>query len=493
MKYLLNSQQMKNWEKEMMEKYYTPSILLMERAALAVTEELLNGTYDLHKVLIFCGTGNNGGDGLAVARLLTMKQISVEVLIVGDPERMTAETKQQLQMYQAVSGKFVTREDWDEYTVIVDAVFGIGCNRPLTGGAAEAVRVMNEAKAPVVSVDVPSGVSCDTGEICGTAVQAEKTVTFFMEKLGMMCYPGRTCCGKIQVADLGIPVKPQEGCGVLRYEEEDVQKLPKRAGDSHKGTYGKVLVIAGSPKISGAAYLASAGAYRIGAGLVKVYTPEENRTALQTLLPEALLEIYDWKNPEFEVLSQCMEWADVAVIGPGLGTDSTAERILEYVMTNSRIPLVIDADGLNMIAKNKTMLECIRVPAVLTPHIQEMARLTGWSREELKKAPLEKAKEFTEIYPVTLVMKDAATVVAKSQEDCYLNTSGNAGMAAGGSGDVLAGMLGGLMAQGMSDLEAARLGVYLHGKAGDAAAAKKGMYSMTATDIIDGIAEVTGI
>ena len=491
MKYLISGKEMKNWEKKAMEKYKVPSLLLMERAAEAVVKEILSGSYHLDKILIACGTGNNGGDGLAIARMLKMNNYQVDVCVVGSLDKMSAEAKIQLEMYQAISGNFVTAPVYDEYTMIVDAIFGIGCNREITGIAAEVIEAINKNNGNIIAVDVPSGVSSDTGRICGVAVKAEKTVTFFAEKFGMMVYPGREFCGKVLVADLGIPFQDWEECQAVTYCDEDIEKLPKRRGDSHKGTYGKVLVIAGSEKISGAAYLAAAGAYRIGAGLVKVYTPKENKIAMQVLLPEALLETYDDNRPPVKQLKECMEWADVIVIGPGIGTERTAEKILKYVVSKSSVPVVIDADGINILAKNKTYLMEKHAPIVLTPHIQEMARLIGESKDKILKNQMEEAELFVKNYEATLVLKSATTVVAKKDEYSYINMSGNSGMATGGSGDVLAGMIGGLIAQGMDSYEAAKLGVYLHGKAGDAAAKTKSTYSMMATDILDGIAEVT--
>ena len=491
MKYLLSGREMKNWEKQAMEKYRIPSLLLMERAAMAVTEELLSGKYDLHKVLIACGTGNNGGDGLAVARMLKMKGHQVDVCIAGALDRLTVDAKQQLEMYQAISGKFVTDPAYEEYTVIVDALFGIGCNREITGIAAEVIEAMNAVKAPILAIDVPSGISVDTGKVCGVAVNAAATVTFFTEKLGMMLYPGRDYCGDILVADMGIPVEHVEECKTITYTDKDLEKLPKRRENSHKGTYGKMLVIAGSPTISGAAYFAAAASYQMGSGLVKIYTPQENLFAMQTLLPEALIEIYDRSRPALKQLKQCMDWADAIVIGPGLGTDRNADKILKYVISKSEVPVVIDADGINLLAESKICLLDHTSPIVLTPHIQEMARLSGVEKTEILKNPMSLAKEFTEEYPVTLVLKDARTVVAKENELLYVNTSGNSGMATGGSGDVLAGIIGSLIGQGMEVYEAAKLGVYLHGRAGDAARAAKSAYSMTARDLLDGITEVT--
>ena len=482
---------MKNWEKKAMEKYHIPSLLLMERAAVSVVEELTSGSYDLNRILIACGTGNNGGDGLAIARLMQQKGYTVEVCMVGALDKLSVDAKCQLEMYQSIFGKFVTSPKYEEYTVIVDAIFGIGCNRDITGIAAEVIENMNRANVQIVAVDVPSGISVDTGRVCAVAVKADVTVTFFTEKLGMMLYPGRSYCGKLIVSDLGMTFDKCDECNIITYTEEDLKKLPVRKDNSHKGTFGKVLVIAGSPKISGAAFLAAAGAYRMGAGLVKIYTPKENQLAMQILLPEALLEIYDYKKPSIRHLKECMEWADVIVIGPGLGTDKAADKVLKYLISKSEVPMVIDADGINLLAQSKTCLLEQHAPMILTPHILEMARLTGKTKEMIMKDPMGEAKRFTEDYDVTLVLKDARTIVAKKNQLLYVNTSGNSGMATGGSGDVLAGILGGLLAQKMEVHEAAKLGVFLHGKAGDAAVRRKGAYSMLATDILDGIAEVT--
>lgn len=494
MKYLFSGPEMKNWEKLAMEDYNLPSLLLMERAAAAVVKELTGGGYELRRVLIVCGAGNNGGDGLAAARMLHQQGICTDVYFAGAPERMTKETKQQYEMYEAVCGKFVPSPDAFEYTVIVDALFGIGCSRELHGTAKEAVEAVNASEAAVVSIDIPSGISAENGSVLGCAVKADATVTFFTEKRGMALYPGREYCGRIVTETLDVPLDGMEQSALaLSFDKADANELlPPRKPVSHKGTYGRVLVIAGCPKMSGAAYLASAAAYRIGAGLVKLYTVKENRTAMQTLLPEALLEIYDRKRPSAAQLRECIGWADCIVIGPGFGTDRAAEKILKYVMQKCEVPLVIDADGINLLARDKQLLAETRAEVVLTPHAAEMARLYGKTTEQILSGRTETAENFVKENPaVTLVLKDAATLVAADGEKLYINTSGNPGMATGGSGDVLAGMIGGLLAQGLKATDAARLGVYIHGLAGDVAAEAKGFYSMIASDLLDGIAEVT--
>lgn len=484
---------MKEWERQTMEKYRLPSVLLMEKAALAVVEELCKGDYDLKKVLIACGTGNNGGDGLAVARILQARGVFTEVCMAGSLADLSQDAKVQLEMYQAVSGKFVTAPVYEEYTVIVDAIFGIGCHRKIEGIRAEVIEKINAAPAPVVAVDVPSGVDSDSGKICGCAVKASATVTFFAKKLGMALYPAKEYCGKVMTAMLDVPMEEVSSCSAKAYTEEDLKKLPVRAENSHKGTFGKVLVIAGSQKIFGAAYFAAAAAYRMGAGLVKVYTPQENITAFETLLPEALLEGYDRTCPQLKQLKQCMEWADVIVMGPGFGTDRMAEKILRYVICKSRVPVVADADAIRLLSKNKKLLLDATSPVVLTPHMQEMAQFLKISVEEIQKDPVDAAVKTADKYKITLVLKDAVTLVSSPGQKLYVNNSGNSGMATGGSGDVLAGMIGGLIGQGMNASDAAELGVCLHGKAGDAAAAAKSAYSMTATDLLNSMAEVTRV
>ncbi|MGN0334140.1 MAG: NAD(P)H-hydrate dehydratase [Lachnospiraceae bacterium] len=490
MRYLPDNQEMKLWESAAMELYGLLPMNLMEQAAGAVVKVLENGMYDLRQVLIVCGSGNNGGDGLAIARILSGKGIRTEVYFVGNESRMTEETALQMEMYRQTGGNFVTKPSYDEYTVIVDAVFGIGCNRDLQGAVLEYVRQVNAVKIPVIAVDIPSGVNGSTGKICTDAVKASTTVTFSEKKLGMMIHPAKDYCGEVICADIGIPKQDVFRAHAFYYEEEDLGRIPKRIENSHKGSYGKVLVVAGSAEIFGAAYFSSAAAYRTGSGLVKVFTPEENRVPMQTLLPEALLAVYDRKHPDLEKLRKCMEWADVIAVGPGIGIDDSAENILQSVLKESKVPIVIDADGINLLAKNTEILSEISVPVILTPHLQEMSRLTGMEKSELAASPFEQGKAFTDRYPVILVWKDARTIVMSKNRDLFVNTSGNPGMATGGSGDVLTGVIASLIGQGMEPLEAARLGVYLHGKAGDAAAVRKGMHGMLASDILYGISEV---
>lgn len=277
----------------------------------------------------------------------------------------------------------------------------------------------------------------------------------------------------------------------VTYDAKDLSRMPKREKNAHKGNCGKILVAAGSEQIFGAAYFTAAAAYRTGAGLVKVITHKENRSSLQTLLPEALIETYDREVPEEEKIKAWVSWADVIAIGPGMGMSKISEEILHSIGKHSKVPLVIDADGINLLAKSSTWFLDRSLPVILTPHLREFSRLTHKDLEQMKKNLLGEAREFIKEHPCILVCKDHETLVVDSGEEYYRNQNGNPGMATGGSGDVLTGIIASLIGQGMAPKEAARFGVFLHGAAGDWAAKEKGIYSMLASDMIKGISEVT--
>ena len=277
----------------------------------------------------------------------------------------------------------------------------------------------------------------------------------------------------------------------IAFTEEDLTGLPKRQAESNKGTYGKVLVIAGNEQMAGAAYFSAKAAYLCGCGLVKVVTHENNKTMLHTKLPEALIQTYEGKKAEKESLIEAVNWADVIVVGPGLGQSSLSENILKTVLKTASVPMVLDADALNLLAKERELLKLPHTDLIVTPHLGEMARLADMPVDYIKKNLILTAEEFAREYNVICVLKDARTIISIPYGKTYVNLSGNHGMATGGSGDVLTGMIAGLLAGGVSPETAAALGVYLHGKAGDTAAGKTGHYSLMASDILDGISEVT--
>ena len=326
----------------------------------------------------------------------------------------------------------------------------------------------------------------------GIAFQADMTVTFAFEKIGIMIYPGAAYAGKVVVKDIGIGKESllEEKCTTYCLEKNDIFKVPKRLSYSNKGTYGKVLVVAGHKNMAGAAFFSGKAAYATGAGLVKVYTEEINRTIIQELLPEAVLETYEAKSEIEKTLLDSLSWASVVVAGPGIGTDEVSEHMIRIILENTEVPVILDADGLNIVSHHKEWLRERNMPLIVTPHLGEMARLTEKSIFDIQKQLLQVAGEFAKEYNVICVLKDARTVIALPDGTTFINTSGNNGMATAGAGDVLTGVIAGLLAQKMEPMQAAPLGVYLHGTGADWMVEKTGTYGMMAQDIIEGIRQV---
>lgn len=490
MEYLLNCEEMKRCDVTTIQKIGMPSMVLMERAALSVVEEL--DSFDLTRVLVVCGSGNNGADGYAVARLLHLQNIKVDVLFVGDEQKRTTENKQQQKIAEYYGVSSVKKIENNPYTTIVDALFGIGLSRPLSGKYLEIIEQVNQAEGEILSVDIPSGISADNGKVMGNAIKATRTVTFAFRKLGLVLYPGADYAGVVKVKDIGITARGFEGRfpKIYTYTRKDLERIPRRQSYSNKGTYGKILVVAGSKNMSGAAYFSAKAAYRMGAGLVRIVTPEENRQILQTLLPEAIVTTYQRSQLDGDWLTEAINWASAIVIGPGMGISEEAKYLLSKVLSISKVPLVIDADAITLVAKEPELLHDHEQKIIMTPHVGEMSRLTGKPIPKIADDIIEVAEKFAAEKKLTCVLKDARTIVTEGTEDTYVNISGNNGMATGGTGDVLTGVIVGLLAQGLREREAARLGVYIHGLAGDAAAAQKGPYGMLADDVCDAINEV---
>ncbi len=489
MKYLLNAQQMKACDKATIEVFGMPSLVLMERAALAVRDVVLLRYPNARRILVVCGSGNNGGDGYAAARLLNLTGRTAEVLFVGKHDHRTDQTALQAQIFQRYGGRELPDDvSFKGYDLILDALFGIGLKREVIGRYADVIGAINRVDTPVVAIDIPSGVSADTGQIMGCAVQADLTVTMQYAKLGQMLYPGAYLCGEVLVKDVGITdvhVK-WESEPVYAMEETDlVDLLPARRPDANKGTYGKLLLIAGAKDMAGAACLAARAALSGGTGLVKVLSDEANRVIIQSCVPEALFA--PW--PMDGDVTDYLEWADCVAIGPGLGQSEQSEAILSCVLTSWRGPMAVDADALNLIAKDRSLAESLPPGAVLTPHPGEMSRLSALfngmplSVSEAAASPVECAVRCSKSLGCITVMKGARTVVTDS-EQVWLNLYGNDGMACGGSGDVLTGIIGSLLAQGSDAADAAKAGVLLHALAGDEAAKTIGKRAMKAGDLI---------
>lgn len=549
MRTLVTGKQMKAVDAHAIGTIGIPSMVLMERAALGVAREVKRilagaaktgaaqgaaetgaaqwtaktGMAQGAAVWSVCGTGNNGADGIAAARMLFLEGVSACVVLMGQPERGTEEFLHQLKIARNLGMEIISWEQWKELDeqgesrgrVLIDAVFGVGLSREVQGAYAECIRRINGLRGDgiigsVVAVDVPSGIHSDTGRVMGAAVNADVTVTFGWEKRGTVLYPGRDCAGRVLVENIGFPPLSaaeqeaedgEEGEAIpyaCTYGPEDLGRIPRRAAYSNKGTFGKVLIVAGSENMCGAAYLSALAAYRTGAGLVKLLTVEENRLILQSKLPEAILATYtagqlmEGREEFRKLIDEQCRWADVVVLGPGLGGGAYVEYLVEDILTMACSPVVVDADGLNAIAAHPYLTSYFTENIILTPHLGEMARLTGQTIAEIRENLVETAAEYASHYGLTCVLKDAATVVASREGGIYINTSGSSAMAKAGSGDVLTGIIAGLLGLGLDESESARLGVYLHGLAGELAAERTGSHSMLASDLADAIGGAMG-
>lgn len=491
MRYLPGACQMKEADQYTIRALGVASLRLMERAAAACVRSMKEQRMDLSHVCVVCGSGNNGGDGFAIARMLIKDGYPVTAVLAGNRDRCTSECKKQIRLFEEAGGIVGNEFAPGEYSVIVDAIFGVGLSRNIEGKYKDLITQMNESRALKFAVDIPSGLSADTGNILGTAFLADVTVTFQEKKLGMGIYPGKEYAGEVVIADIGISSETlkEDETVVCELSEKDYGRLlPVRKEDSNKGTYGKVLVIAGSKGMCGAAYFNAKSAYLAGAGLVRIYTVKANRAVLQTLLPEAVITAYEAFDEE--ELSELLSWADTVCLGSGIGMDAAAKELVKTVFQNNRCPCVVDADGLNLLAKYPEYFEQrLHDQYILTPHMKEMSRLTGVPVAKIKEDRLKVLKSFLgdKNAGVTCILKDANTVTYAFKKRACLNGSGNSALAKAGSGDVLAGLTAGLLAQKRDCFESAVLGAYLHGRAGDFAREEKGVYSVLAEDIMSHI------
>ena len=495
--YVLDTARMRAADEGTIEALGIGQEVLMERAALAVAECVKK--YKPQRILCVCGTGNNGGDAVAVARILSMQDLDADVYMCGSPQKYKSSVRHQLDIFEKIGGRIVTDCVFSEYDIIVDGIFGIGLERNAEGEFARIIERVNEAKESgtiVVSVDIPSGIHTDAGAVMATAVKADETVALGYYKPGHLLYPGAEYCGCVTVKEIGI-------CHQYFYGLDDIDMftmpvntnidLPKRLRSGNKGTFGRVLVIAGSQNMYGACYLSALAAFRMGVGLVDVYTHEINREALQNHLPEAIIHTYNSDGYDKNELCKLIERADSVVIGPGLSVSETAKALVKTVFYHCNKNIVADADALNCIAQD---MELLKVQdsfpdrnVIITPHPGELSRLSGLSVSDLKKDYISNVKEFAKEYRVIVVGKDAGTAVSDG-EKTYLNQTGNDGMATAGSGDVLSGIIAGLLAQKEPAFDAAWKGVYIHGKAGDVALHKSNKYSLMAGDIADSLTEI---
>ena len=470
----------------------TPSSVLMMRAGQAVYN-VLKSEFDASRVLFVCGGGNNGGDGLIAAMLSAAEGNIAHVLFVGSEKSCTDETSKRLAEAKKTDVEFVG-EMSDNYTAIVDAMFAIGLSRDIDGSNYDIIDRINKSNIPVLSLDIPSGICADNGEVLGCAVYADVTVTIAAYKRGLLLGEGAEYSGKIVCADVGIPCDAADRYDGVDwqvpyvYEKSDLSLLPKRPRLCNKGMFGRVVIIGGAPGMCGAVYLSALAAYRCGAGIVEIVTATENRLPLQVLLPEAIVTAVDWNEPDYEELGCAIGRAYNICIGPGMGMSESALKMLEFVYRNTDRAITVDADALNLTAKHHLEFPA-QVSVTITPHPMELSRLTGLDIDEIKADHWEIASDYANEHHVICVAKDAFTAITDGDE-LFVNVSGSPALAKGGSGDVLSGVITALRGVGLTAFQAAGLGVLVHGLAGEKAAVRYGESAPLARETADLVGEV---
>jgi NAD(P)H-hydrate epimerase len=512
---VLNSAQMREADRRTIDEIGIPSLVLMENAgrqAVAAMESMYSDLAD-RQVAVLCGRGNNGGDGFVVARTLAQRGVDVSVFLFGRVAEVRGEARTNLEILGRLGITVVEVADsqaWElhfsevgDCTLIVDAIFGTGLNAPVSGLIESVIADVNSSGIPVVSIDLPSGLSADSPDPIGPSIEAGLTVTLAAPKLPLVLPPGEMHAGDIVIADIGIPAEVIDAVAGPRVEllTRAVMRelITPRASDSHKGDYGRVLVVAGSRGKTGAAHLAAMGALRSGAGLVTIATPASCQPVVAALAPEYMTEALAEGELGIDVraVDQVLESArDVIALGPGLGQAASTREFIKLVFDRATAPIVIDADGLNAFGDDPDRLAGREGRAVIiTPHPGEMARLVGMSTDEVQANRVDVARNFAVGHRVYVVLKGHRTLVATPDEKVFINPTGNPGMATGGTGDVLTGMIAAWLAQLLDAEAACKLAVYLHGMAGDLAEADEGEVAMTAGDVAahlgDAILELT--
>ena len=486
---LVTAKEMKALDVQAQNDYAMPGILLMDNAAQAVAEAVHEALTALEgeRVVIFCGGGNNGGDGLGAARWLQSYGVSVRAFVVGAAlDAVQGDAALELAMFTKAGGRveaLSTEDDWvlaelaaSKADVLVDALLGTGFHGELEGDVLRACELLNKSEKYILAVDVPTGVNADNGAVSENAVRADHTVTMALVKTGLLLYPGREYCGDIELADISMPVKLVEEYQSDKYRLTDEivrELLPLRKANAHKGDAGRVVICAGSPGYTGAAALASDAAVKAGAGLVSLYTPLSSRDVLAIKLTEVMVHGLLERMPGIlgggaaSDVASSAEAADVLAIGPGLGTSESTQEAVRTILQKITTPVVIDADALTALAGHTEILAAMQAQKVLTPHPGEMARLTGLEIAEIEADRINVAKKYAEEWQAIVVLKGAPTVIGCPNGTVYVNSTGNSSLATGGSGDVLTGIIAGLAAQEISLQEAAICGVYLHGLAAE--------------------------
>jgi hydroxyethylthiazole kinase-like uncharacterized protein yjeF len=510
---LVTSTQMRDIDKKTIEGIGIPGLELMEKAGMgtALVAKQMLGEPEGKKVLIFCGRGNNGGDGFVVGRYLSEWGAQVKFYLTAKKGEVKGDAKVNLDRAVDLDLPIFEVQSEDEIPeeikadLVVDALFGTGFEGQIKGYTKTIVERINASNIPVLAVDIASGLHADSGAFTGSCIKADRTATMALPKIGHFFFPGKEMSGRVSVIDIGVPphvVEEEDITLNLVTPEEVRQMIPKRPGNAYKGSCGRVVLIAGSTGMTGAAALASLSCLCAGAGMAILGTPK----TLNPIMEMKLTEIMTHPLPDVRKkgvlalrglgeIRELLKWGDCCAIGPGLGQHHETIELVKRLVSKLKMPAVIDADGLNALAKDVSILKECKAPLILTPHIGELSRLNGVTASEIEKDRVKYAREFAHEYNCVLVFKGAPTIISEPGGQTYVNPTGNAGMATAGSGDVLTGIIVGLLAQKLMlekdkdikniMLESALAGVYVHGLTGDIAKEEKGEMGIIAGDMME--------
>jgi len=482
------------------EEVQIPGVVLMENAGIGVVDEIENFLGDVidKQIVIFCGKGNNGGDGYVIARHLHNRGAHVAVFLAGKKEAIKGDAFINLKILENMGLDVIEITSLDQIPLfshidlIVDALLGTGVTGPVVGFFGELINYINDLGAAIVSVDLPSGMVTDTGAVHGACIKADVTVTMAQLKTGLLFSPARDLAGEIVVVDISVPPQVSERIHGNRFliESDDIRiRLPRRKLDAHKTSCGKVVVFAGSVGMTGAATLTAISSLKVGAGLTKLGIPASLNPILEQKLTEVMtVPLAETSGQSISLkakdqIADLLAWADVLAVGPGLSTDPETVEFVKWLLTSFKKPMVLDADGLNALAKTPELIQKYPGDLVITPHPGELARLIDISISDLHKDSLSVIRKLVQEWETVIVLKGGPTLIAAPNGNLFINSTGNPGLATGGSGDVLTGMIAGLLAQKITPLDAALVGVYLHGLAGDLAAEDLSEMGMIAGDI----------
>ena len=505
---LVTANEMQQIDRQTIESFGIPGRILMENAGRGATRFIFEQFSDLKnkRVGVIAGRGNNGGDGFVIARYLAQSGIAVQVYLLAAKNQVKGDAAANLNLLKPLEIPVIEvpdeisfsayESDMADLDIWIDAILGTGLKSDVKGYFQNVIDFINALNKPVLAVDIPSGLNSDTGQPCGTCIRASATATFGFAKPGHMTYPGASCIGALEIVDIGIPpyiVETVEPKQFLLTADLIRSYLTPRAENAHKGTTGHLLVLAGSPGKTGAASMTSMSALRAGAGLVSLAIGQNLNAVLEAQMLEAMTVPLPtsrdgaFGESAFGAIQKLMSDKKCLAIGPGLGQASATGKLVRKIIAESQIPLVVDADGINNLAGQMQILKCARVPIILTPHPGEMARLLNVNVGKVQEDRINCARNVAVDLNVHVVLKGARTVIAHPDGRVFINPTGNAGMASGGMGDVLTGIIAGQIVQGFSPESAAHIGVYLHGAAADSLAQSIGPYCYLAGEVMNAI------